>query len=166
MDSYPIRYEFSQTFDVAAEAAYRWCTDYRPDDWRRMGKKGTRSIQRINEDTLVLTDTYVLDDGSRVKRRRLIRMYPEMLTMVNTRLSAEGQHSQFIYRFVDEGEGRSRLDFTGAQVFRGEKPSPRRLASLAHGMAREDAEAWVHLAEAMEADLRPSTGKTRGKAEG
>jgi len=80
-------------------------------------------------------------------------MYPELLTMVNTRLSSDGIHSQFIYQFVDEGEGTSRLDFTGAQVFYGEKPAASKLASLAREIAKEDSAAWVRLAAAMKGDL-------------
>ncbi len=151
--SYSVHYKFSQRFGFPARDAYNWSMDYRSDDIERMGERGTRRIRRINDDTLVLTDTLFSDKGGRVSKRRLIRMYPELLTMVNTRLSADGIHSQFIYQFVDEGEGRSRLDFTGAQVFYGEKPTASKLESLAREMAKEDSAVWVRLAAAMKNDL-------------
>ena len=164
--SYSVHYGFSQPFEVPARDAYEWSMDYRPDDIERMGKRGTRRIRRINEDTLVITDTFLQDDGGRVVKRRLVRMYPELLTMVNTRLSADGLHSQFIYAFVEDGEGRSRLNFTGAQVFYGKRPSASRIASLAKEMAREDSAIWVRLAAAMEGDLGTSRKNPRTKARG
>jgi hypothetical protein len=162
--SYSVHYNFSQRFDFPARAAYDWSMDYRTDDIERMGKRGTRKIQRINDDTLVLTDTFFLDKGERVSKRRLIRMYPELLTMVNTRLSADGLHSQFVYQFVDEGQGRSRLDFRGAQVFYGEKPAPSKIAALAKEMAKEDSAIWVTFAKAMKDDLSATSRGPGSKA--
>jgi hypothetical protein len=159
--SYSVHYGFSQRFEYPARDAYEWSMDYRTDDMERMGKKGSRRIERINEDTLVLTDTFFPETGRRITKRRLIRMFPELLTMVNTRLSSDGLHSQFIYAFVDEAGGKSRLDFTGSQVFCGEKPAPSKIASLASEMAKEDSAIWVALAGAMREDLGP-----RNKAPG
>ena len=151
--SYSVHYSFSQRFEFPARDAYNWSMDYRADDIERLGKKGTRRVRRVNDDTLVLTDIYFSEKGGRESKRRLIRMYPELLTMVNTRLSADGLHSQFIYRFMDEADGGSRLDFTGAQVFYGERPSAPRIASLARELMKEDSAIWVRLARAMKKDL-------------
>lgn len=152
MDSYSVHYKFSQHFDFPAKDAFEWSMDYDEDDMALMEKKGTRSINRINRDTLILTDTFFMGDKKEVKQR-LIRIYPERLTMVNTRLSAANRHSQFIYEFVSEGKNASRLDFTGAHVFYGKKPPPPTLASLAREMTEGDAEIWKHLAVAMRKDL-------------
>ena len=159
--SYTVHYRFSQHFDFPAKVAYSWSMDYRSDDLSRMAEKGTRKIKRINDDTLMLTDTYFLENGGRLSKRRLIRMYPEILTMVNTRVSKDARHSQFIYQFVDEGEGKSRLDFTGAQVFYGERPAQSRLDAMARKLSKEDSAAWVHLASAMKEDLGPRSKRSK-----
>jgi hypothetical protein len=152
VNSYSVHYKFSQHFDFPAKDAFDWSMDYDEGDIARFGKHGKRKIERINEDTLILTDMY-LSGSSREVKRRLIRIYPELLTMVNTRLSETNRHSQFIYEFVPEGEKGSRLDFTGSHVFAGRKPSPSKIASLARGMAEEDAGGWRRLAAEMKKDL-------------
>lgn len=152
MESYTVHYSFSQPFDFPAKDAFEWSMDYRDDDMARMGLKGTRKIERLNDDTLIVTDT-IFSGTKREPKRRLIRIYPERLTMVNTRLSSTDRHSQFIYEFVSLEEKKSRLDFSGAHVFYGKKPSPSKLSTLARKMAEEDGTVWKHLAAAMEKDL-------------
>lgn len=154
MDSYPVRYQFSQLFDVPAEAAYRWCTDYRPDDWGRMGKKGTRKIKHLNEDTLILTDT-VTEEGGDVTKKRLVRLNSDRLAWTNTHLAGPNKHSQFWYQIVALGKGRSRLDFTGLQVNYGERPSPSRTREMAGELRKGDSQMWTLLAKEMSKDLRP-----------
>lgn len=155
MKSYSVHYKFSQHFNFPAQDAYRWCTDYQTDDIALMGVRGKRQIQRINEDTLVLTDTFLTDGGEKTKKR-LVRIYPECLFWTNTRLSADGRHSQFLYQIVPEGDKGSRLDFTGSQVYYdNERPTSARIASLASELAKEDSSLWRSLAKAMEKDLAP-----------
>jgi transposase len=153
MNSYPIRYQFSRSFDVPAKAAYQWCTDYRPDDWRRMGKKGTRRIKRLNEDTLILTDT-VEGEGGAVTKKRLVRLNADSLAWTNTHLAGPNKHSQFWYQIVAVGKARSRLDFTGLQVNYGRRPSALRAAEAAKELKEDDSRAWVLLAREMSTDLR------------
>jgi len=151
MDSYSVHYKFSQHFDFSAKEAFDWSVDYRRDDIPLLGKAGGRGIRRINRDTLILTDTFFTSRKPEIKRR-LIRMYPERLTMVNTRVSPKDRYSQFIYEFVPEGHG-SRLDFTGAHVFYGKRPSPSKVAALTRELTEEDADIWKRLALAMKKDL-------------
>lgn len=153
MDSYSIRYRFSQSFDFPAKAAFDWCTDYRPDDLARMGKKGARRIERINEDTLILADTYASDDGS-VTKRRLVRLHPGRLAWTNTHLTGPNKHSQFWYQIVSRGSGKSRLEFTALQVNYGKRPPPARIAGMAEELRADDAGAWSLLAKEMRKDLR------------
>jgi hypothetical protein len=153
MISYSVHYKFSQHFNFQAQDAYRWCTDYQTDDIVLMGAKGKRQIQRINDDTLVLMDTLFGDERKTVKKR-LVRLYPECLFWTNTRLSADGRHSQFLYQIVPDGEKGSLLDFTGSQVYyNSKKPTPVRIASMAEELAKEDSLGWKLLAKAMEKDL-------------
>jgi hypothetical protein len=153
MHYYTVHYKFSQSFQFSVQAAYDWATDYDEDDLSLMGFQGKREIERVDSDTLVLYDTY-FSDGRTTRKKRLVRMFPELLMLTNTRLAGPMKHSQFVYQFVAEGKNRSRLDFTGAQVERSaKKPSPGTIAALSRQYAREDSVLWVNLAKAMEKDL-------------
>jgi hypothetical protein len=153
MPSYTVHYRFSQSFPFPAEDAFAWAADYDAGDLALMGLDGRREIERIDRDTVVLNDIFFAA-GRTTKKRRLIRIFPELLMLTNTRLSASNKHSQFIYQFVAEGKKGSRLDFTGAQVERSKtRPSPSKIATLASEYARVDSALWVNLAEAMGKDL-------------
>jgi hypothetical protein len=98
---------------------------------------------------------------------RLVRVFPDILTWTNTRLSDAGKHSQFIYQIVPDGVNASRLEFTGAQVENaGTRPSEPELVAVAEEYAKTDALIWVHLAAAMKKDLAPrhSPGTSRNRA--
>jgi len=151
MNSYSVHFRFSQHFDFPAGDAYKWCTDYDSGDIGLAGDRGSRAVRQINEDTLVLTDTYFTDKG-KVVRRKLVRLYPETHSWTNTRISTEGRFSQFLYRIIPEAEG-SRLEFTGSQVIPGKKPPALKLAALARKYVKEDSQSWRNLARAMEEDL-------------
>jgi hypothetical protein len=149
--SYSVHFSFSQHFDFPPKEAYRWCTDYQPEDIKLQGKDGIRKVQWINEDTVVLTD--ITFDGKRkVSRRKLVRLYPERLSWTNTRISPEGKHSQFLYQITAE-KGGSRLDFAGSQVASGTKPSSAKLVAMAAEISKEDSATWRILAKAMAWDL-------------
>jgi len=161
MVCYTVHYRFSQSFPFPVEDAFAWASDYDPGDIRLMGMDGTREIERIDEDTIVLDDAFVTG-GRTVRKRRLVRLFPELHALTNTRLSGPNRHSQFIYQFVGEGENGSRLDFTGAQVNRADAvPSSAEVAALAKAYATEDAALWVNLAEAMKRDLGPRRRRGR-----
>jgi len=153
MHYYTVHYKFSQRFPFPVQAAYDWATDYDEDDLSLMGFQGKREIERADSDTLILYDTF-FSDGRTTKKKRLVRIFPELLMLTNTRLAGPMKHSQFVYQFVAEGKNRSRLDFTGAQVQRSAKrPSPAKIAALSTQYAKEDSVLWVNLAKAMEKDL-------------
>jgi len=152
MNPYTVHYAFSQAFNFPAKTAYDWCVDYKPDDWARMGLKGTRKVKRINEDTLILTDTVMGESGS-VTKQRLVRLNPDRLAWTNTHLTGPNRHSQFWYQIVVEGRAKSRLDFIGLQVNYEKRPSPARLAEMAEELATEDSGHWQLLAKEMRKDL-------------
>lgn len=150
MRSFSVHYKFTQHFDFPARTAYEWCTDYDPGDIRLGGGNGERRIRRLNEDTLVLTDTYFSGKRREVKRR-LVKLYPKNLSWTNTRISPEAKYSQFLYQILPE-RGGSRLVFTGSQMFSGSATASRR-AALARKIAKEDSAQWKILAKAMAKDL-------------
>lgn len=65
MASYTVHYKFSQRFNFPAQEVYRWCTDFQAGDIALMNEKGKRRVRRINEDTLVLTDTLLSVSGAK-----------------------------------------------------------------------------------------------------
>jgi hypothetical protein len=156
-------YRFVVGLPASADEAYRWATDYAPDDPARMGQVGRRRIDRLAEGTIVLTDT-VRRDGRSVTKKRLVRLRPRFRAWTNTHLAGPTRHSQFLYRIVPRGPRRSALEFIGLQVERASRPlSPSQLARRAREVAREDAATWRRLARAMASDLaRARTKRRRG----
>jgi hypothetical protein len=117
-----------------------------------MGQKGSRKIRRINSDTLILTDVVILE-GKRVKKEKLVKLNPERLSWTNTYLAGPSKLSQFLYEVVAEGASRSRLDFTGLQVYYGKAPSPARIDEISKRLVEEDSGMWELLAQEMANDL-------------
>ena len=162
MAPYSARYKFSQRFNVPAREAYSWCTDYQPDDICLMGLKGKRSIRDISENAVILTDR-IYSDGSYISKRRLVLLYPERLSWINTHLAGPNKHSQFLYEIIPEGKRASRLDFTGFQIsydITGEAASDQ-IESLAKKLRDEDSETWKRFAPVMERDIRKNPGRWR-----
>lgn len=146
-------YRFSVLLPATCDEAFRWATDYRPDDLALMGENGTRRIERLAPGTLLLTDT-VRSGRRAVTKSRLIRILPGRRRWTSTHLSGPARHSQFLYELLPAGRGRSRLEFTGLQVERRPaRMSPAALARRARDVAREDAAGWRRLARAMARDL-------------
>jgi hypothetical protein len=155
--SYPFR--FSIVLPAPPDAAYRWATDYRPDDLALMGEEGTRRVDRLASDVVLLTDT-VRTGRSRVTKTRLVRLLPERRAWTNTHLAGPLRHSQFLYELLPAGRGRSRLTFTGLQVEAARRPIGRAArAARAREIARRDRATWHRLARAMARELR-----ARGRA--
>ena len=150
MRSFAVHYKFSQHFDIHARKAYEWCTDYEAGDIELGGEKGRRSVRWLNDSALILTDSYFTEKGKVVKKR-LVKLYPENLCWTNTRVSADGRYSQFLYQISAEPGG-SRLTFTGNQIFAGTATRSRR-AAMARELAAEDAALWRSFAKAMAKDL-------------
>ncbi len=148
-------YRFSVTLPAPAEAAFRWATDYAPDDWARMGRIGRRHVDRLADGTVLLTDR-VWTDGRPATKQRLVRLDPVRRAWTNTHLTSPTRHSQFLYRIVAHGPRRSRLEFTGLQVEQVPRtPSRTALSRHARAVARSDAALWRRLARVMRTELAP-----------
>ena len=150
MKSYAVHYTFSQHFHVPAHRAYEWCTDYTPGDIKLGGEDGERRIKWLDEDTAILTDSYPAGKPTIVKRR-LVRLYPEILSWTNTRISTDGMYSQFLYQITSE-RGGSRLTFTGNQRFVGTASTSKR-KKMAKQIRKEDSTEWRVYAKEMAKDL-------------
>ncbi|MCJ7561378.1 hypothetical protein MUO79_12320 [Candidatus Bathyarchaeota archaeon] len=150
-----IRYHFSQRFCVPAPKAYKWCTDYDPQDNARMHENAKREILRISEDTIILTDTYY-NKNRRIRKQKLVQLYPNRLSWISTHLTGPNKYSQFLYEIVPENKNTSRLNFIGLQIEYNdeEKFDKKRIELLASKLRKEDSAAWKLLAKEMERELR------------
>ena len=153
MHTFSFRYSFSQLFSVPADEAYRWCTDYRPDDHALMGVRGKRRIHRVSDDTLILTDkTY--QDKTPVVKEKLVRLDPVQHSWTATYLSGPNKYSQFLYKITSRGPNASALEFIGLQVNESKtKVAPEEVAAITRKVRDEDAEVWKLLALALEKEL-------------
>ena len=159
-------YRFSVDLPASADAAYRWATDYRPDDLGRMGQTGRRRIERLAEGTILLTDTVRTTRGT-VTKQRLVRLRPRERSWTNTHLAGPTRHSQFLYAIVPRGPRRSTLEFVGLQVERASRSvSASQLARRARTVAREDAATWRRLARAMADELGAPRARRRRRRAG
>ena len=104
----------------------------------------------LNEDTVLLTDTYP-EGRTHIVKKRLVRLYPKILSWTNTRISTDGKYSQFLYQIFPE-RGGSRLVFTGNQLFSGTASASKR-AALAKQIRKEDSAEWRVFAKEMAKDL-------------
>ena len=154
-----ISFRFSQRFKSPAREVYDWATDYDPQDIVRMGHSGKRKIARVCNETLILTDTYHYEDGTKVSKKKLIRLDPAGLRWTNTHLTGPNQHSQFLYELIPEGETACRLDFTGMQILELEDASKREVAERARQLKREDATSWKNLARAFASERKQASGR-------
>jgi hypothetical protein len=156
-------YRFRTRLPAPADAAYRWATDYAPDDWHRMGYDGTRRIRRLAPGTLVLTDR-VRVDGHFVTKVRLVRLRPRERAWTNTHLAGPNRLSQFLYHILPQGRRASVLEFVGLQVETSVRPLSRSaLTARARTVAREDAAIWRRLARAMREELGPVSPGRRAR---
>jgi hypothetical protein len=135
-------YRFTVRLPANADVAYRWATDYAPDDPGRMGQVGRRRVERLASGTVLLTDTVRSEHGT-VTKKRLVRLRPRERSWTNTHLAGPTRHSQFLYRIIPNGPRRSTLEFVGLQVERAARPlSASALARRARTVAAEDAATW------------------------
>lgn len=165
MAAVTVAFSFKQRFRFPAADVYRWATDYTPHDIGLLGKQGRRGIARLNDDTLVLTDTFVSPDGKKVTKKKLVRLYPARLRWINTHITGPNLHSQFVYELFDDGPRGSYLLFTGRQIVQRDSITPKELKALTRTIKAEDSGMWKSLAKSIKADLGAAkrTGKKKSK---
>jgi hypothetical protein len=146
-----VHYHFAQRFQVPAQRAYEWCTDYDPGDPSLMHENAERNVHRVSESTIILTDLYRVGD-IRIRRLKLVNLYPHRLSWTSTHLAGPNKYSQFLYEIVPEGKDASRLEFDGLHLEHGrtENMDGKRTELLASRLRDDDAAAWRLLAAEME----------------
>jgi len=150
---YSLLYHFSQIFAMPPLEAYKWCTNYDPNDLTLMQQKGKREITHITENTIILTDTFYDQKGT-IKKKKLIQLYPDRLSWTNTHLSGPNKYSQFLYEIKPEKEGLSRLNYIGLQMEHKKlKLDKKEIATREAEQMNEDAAIWKIIAEEMEKHL-------------
>jgi hypothetical protein len=150
-----ITYRFSTKLSASRAAAYRWATDYRTTDFRLLGFKGGRKVERLSENLVLLTDTFTSDPfdsrpGAQAVKVKLVHLYPDRWSWTATHVAGPAQYSQFLYQLARRGSRGSTLHFTGSQVERvGRRLSPTALARRTRQLRREDSELWDRLSAAL-----------------
>jgi hypothetical protein len=149
-----IRYSFSQRFSFPTRKAYKWCTEYDPQDPALMGEDGAeRQITHLTDTTIILTDIFHTSNG-RVEKQKLVQLYPDRLSWISTHWTGPNKYSQFIYEILAEGNSASRLNFTGLHLeYEKENLDIEGIKSLADKLKEEDSAVWRRLAKAMAKEL-------------
>lgn len=149
-----LQYGFEQKFRVPAKIAYAWCTDFGPEDGAFFPGKHLRSVRRIAEDALVLTDT-TYPEGSPLKIRRLVRLNQAQMAWTNTHLDGPYKNSQYWYRIKADGPRASHLEFTGMRLVTVPRPVSRSaIAKLAAEEREGDSKLWREsIAPSLEEEL-------------
>ncbi len=151
-----IHYHFKQNFKVSAKKAFEWCTDYQPGtfDHALMGEPtADRKISRLSDRTLLISDSFPVGN-EKVKKQKLVQLYPDMLFWTATHLTGPAKYSQFLYQITADDKGTSHIDFTGQFLdYTHEILSKVEAKKLAKKFCREDAEGWKLLAKAMMRDF-------------
>ena len=146
-----INYHFSQLFRLPANLAYEWCTNFHQSDLELMHERGKRRIEKLTNDTYILTDTFYLKRGT-ISKKKLVRLHLSQMAWTNTYLAGPKKYSQFLYKIVPVGKNRSRLDFVGLQL-EPQVMTRMQAAAFALKVRKEDSRSWRLLARAMEKEL-------------
>ncbi len=144
-------FRFRQPFRAPAQWAFEWCIDFRPEDASLYPNPKKRTVQRLADGALVLTDT-TYPKGRPLRIRRLIRIDRASRSWTNTHIDGPFRHSQFWYRVVPDGARSSHLEFRGLQLLPSRRSlSKTEIAKAAEELRREDALLWRrHLAPALD----------------
>src|SRR5208282_2561021 len=146
-------YSFRQRFRVPAPWAFRWCIDFVPHDWATGGVHGSRKVLWLSPRTVILDDTFPAPGGRRVRKVKLVQIYPAAKYWVSTHIVGPNHHSQFRYTILPDGRNASFLRFEGRDlVWEGRPLSGTANRERAERLRTEDAGFWKRLAAAMERD--------------
>jgi hypothetical protein len=151
---YSLLYHFSQIFSVPPSDAYKWCTDFDPNDLTLMHQKGKREITHVTENTIILTDTFSKEKKT-IKKKKLVQLYPDRLSWTNTHLSGPNKYSQFLYEIKPENKSSSKLNYIGLQMEYNKpiKLDKKEIETREIEQMNQDAAVWKIIAKEMEKEL-------------
>jgi len=148
-----IHYEFVQKFNVSAQRAFAWCTDYNPDDMELMHEENaTREVLNVADDVIILIDTFADDARKSSEKRKLVCLYPKRLMWTSTHLTGPNKHSQFLYEITALNEGESQLKFTALSLDNKNR-NKEDAEKESRALRKMDAETWKLLAKEMEKEI-------------
>jgi hypothetical protein len=100
-----------------------------------------------------LHDTVPASGRRRVRKVKMVQIYPETRSWVSTHVVGPRLHSQFRYRIEAEGPNASALVFDGREVrWDGPRLSPAANRRLATELRTDDADLWKRFAVDIERD--------------
>jgi hypothetical protein len=149
-----LTYRFATKLAGSRPQAYRWATDYRPNDFELSGLPATRKVERLAENLVLLTDTFAADPfdarkGARTVKVKLVHLFPDRRMWISTHVAGPARYSQFLYQLTPRGPSPCTLHFTGSQVERVARlPTRASLARRTRELRREDSQLWVRLSAA------------------
>lgn len=154
MQTFSVSYTFNQRFPVPAQDAFNWATDYQPNDLAIMGENGKRRIRKLTKDAIILEDDVTLG-GKKIRKVKLVRINPRILSWHNIQLQGPNKHSEFIYEVSPHRNRKSRLTFTGLLViYSMNRLSRQKLIQIANREKQYDSKAWRLLTKAMIKELQ------------
>jgi len=146
-------YAFRQRFRVPAAWAFRWCVDFGPDDTKLSTRHSSRKVLWLSPGTVTLDDTFRRPSGERVRKVKLVQIYPSAKYWVSTHIAGPNHHSQFRYTILPDGRNASFLVFEGRDLaWEGRPLSEAANRERAERLRSEDAEFWKRLAVRLERD--------------
>ena len=147
-------YAFRQRFRVPAPWAFRWCIDFTPYDWAASGGRGSRTVLWTSARTVLLDDEFPAPRGRRIRKVKLVQVYPRARYWVSTHIEGPNHHSQFRYTIRPDGPNASVLLFEGREIrWSGPALSPAATRRLSERLRKEDAGLWKRFAVEMERDF-------------
>jgi hypothetical protein len=150
-----VDYGFTIRLPVSRDRAFRWATDYQPDDLALMGFDARRKVERLSKNTLLLTDSFdsdpfAISPGRRVTKVKLVHLLPRRWSWTSTHVTGPTKYSQFLYELIPEGRNACRLRYTGMQLERASRSGRgRSVAQRARELMLEDSRGWRRFAAAL-----------------
>jgi hypothetical protein len=147
-------YSFRQKFRVPAPWAFRWCLDFTPYDWSNSGGHGSRKVVWLASRTVVLDDEFPAPRDRRIRKVKMVQIYPRARHWVSTHIEGPNLFSQFRYTIRPNGPNASVLLFEGREMrWSGPSLSPGAARRLSQRLRTEDAGLWKRFATEMERDF-------------
>ena len=109
-----------------------------------------RKVLWLSPQTVVLDDTFPAPGGRRVRKVKMVQIYPRARHWVSTHIVGPRHHSQFRYTICAVGPNASELLFEGRELrWQGPRLTPAAQRRLAARLRAADADLWKHFAAEM-----------------